>query len=400
MSRRVAKRSTDLNPVYGKMDPTSVQRRFEHLYGPDPLIIRAPGRVNLIGEHTDYNNGFVLPAAIDLEIILAVGRNDAGKIRLHAEDLNESFEQEFEELRISECPWANYLLGVIAQFVNAEIMVGGVDCVFGGDIPIGAGLSSSAAIEVGFAVGMNHLFEAGLEKIDLARMAQSAEHQYAGVHCGIMDQFACIMGKEDQAMKLDCRSLEAEYCSMDLKDWKVVLCNTRVEHSLAASEYNARRKECEEGVQLLQQYQPSVQSLRDVSQDLLESHRTEFDPVVLKRCGYVLAENMRLGEACEHLKEGDIRAFGQKMHESHAGLRDDYEVSCAELDILEELAREDETVAGARMMGGGFGGCTINIVARDQVGGFTDRVRREYQKLTGIVPEFYVTNISNGSDIL
>jgi galactokinase len=381
------------------MESTAVRRRYERLYGPDPVMIRAPGRVNLIGEHTDYNEGFVLPAAVDLEIVLAVGRNRTGRIRIFAEDLNESFEQDLAELRISECRWANYLLGVVAQFKDAGVAVDGIDCVFGGNIPVGAGLSSSAAIEVGFAVGINHLSDAGFDKIALALMAQSAENQYAGVRCGIMDQFACIMGRKNQAMKLDCRSLEAEYYSVDMADWKIVLINTLVEHALAASQYNERRRECERGVELLRTYEPSLKSLRDVPPDLLVDHGPEFDPAVLKRCRYVLAENQRLQEACEHLREGDIRAFGEKMHDSHAGLRDDYEVSCPELDILEKFARDDEAVAGARMMGGGFGGCTINIVERHAVDEFTARVEQEYEKQTGISPEFYVTDIHEGSSI-
>ena len=381
------------------MDSTAVRKRFERLYGTSPVIIRAPGRVNLIGEHTDYNEGFVLPAAIDLEIVLAIGRNDTGRIRFFAEDLNESFEQDFDNLRVSTSQWANYLLGVIAQFVESGVAVEGVDCVFGGDIPIGAGLSSSAAIEVGFAIGINHLLCAGFDKVTMAKMAQSAEHQYAGVHCGIMDQFASIMGRKNQAMKLDCRSLEVEYFPADLANWKIVLCNTRVEHELAASEYNTRRKECERGVKLLRQYEPRLNSLRDVSPELLEARSSEFDPVVLKRCRYVLAENKRVLKVCEHLRDGNIRAVGRIMHESHAGLRDDFEVSCPELDILEEIARRDEAVAGARMMGGGFGGCTINIVHQDQVSGFTDKAGLEYKRQTGITPEFYVTNIGDGSGV-
>ena len=382
------------------MDTGAVARRFQRLFGKSPLMIRAPARVNLIGEHTDYNDGFVLPAAIDFELAFAVGTNNANRLRLFAEDLDESFEHDPRDLRVTGCGWANYFLGVLAQFQKRGIGGTGFDCVFGGNIPIGAGLSSSAALEVGFAIGVNHLTGAGIDNISLARMAQAAEHEYAGVRCGIMDQFVCLMGKAGQAMKLDCRSLEFEYCPANLlPHYKIVLCNTNVEHELAMSEYNTRRRECEQGVELLRQHESSIRSLRDVSLELLLEHRGGMDPSVFRRCKHVLEENKRVMETCDHLRRKDIAAVGQTLHQSHAGLKNDYEVSCAELDILEEIAREDDAVAGSRMMGGGFGGCTINIVQCDEVDRFSESIRREYTARTGRAPAIYAASMTNGASI-
>ena len=373
-----------------------IHSTFQQHFGYEPLLVRAPGRVNLIGEHTDYNDGFVLPAAVDKETIFAVGLNESAKIRLVSYDLNETFElADVAEISPSATHWANYLLGVAAQFQQCGITVPGFDCVFGGNIPIGAGMSSSAAIECGLAFALNQLTGADLPTMDLARMAQKAEHTYAGVQCGIMDQFASLFGRDGHVVRLDCRSLDYAYFPFDTEACNIVLCNSGVKHSLASSAYNTRRQECERGVAVLQQYS-SVQSLRDATLVQLEAYRTELGDTIFRRCSYVVQENTRVEAACRHLEAGDLVAFGQAMYASHAGLRDDYEVSCVELDALVEAARTVPGVFGARMMGGGFGGCTINLVAPEAVEGFIAHMKAMYEEKFGIPLETYHTTIVGG----
>ena len=300
----------------------------------------------------------------------------------------------------SNTAWANYLLGVADQFIKSGCGLRGIDCVFGGDIPIGAGLSSSAAIETGFAIVLNSLFGCNKTKLDMVKMAQNAEHEYAGVMCGIMDQFATMYGISDSAIKLDCRTLEFEYATLELTDYNIVLCDTKVKHSLPSSEYNERRKECEMGVQILKKYNHSISSLRDVDMSFLTSHKEKFDPTVFKRCKYVIEENNRVIEAFKALNDNNIVGFGKLMFQSHKGLRDEYEVSCRELDILEEIARSSDGVIGARMMGGGFGGCTINIVKKERTENFSQKIIAEYKKATGVDPEIYVVQIADGTGII
>ena len=370
---------------------------FQQRFGYAPLLVRAPGRVNLIGEHTDYNGGFVLPAAVDKEIIFAVGLNGGPAIRLVAHDLGETFElASAAEISPSATHWANYLLGVAAQLQLRGIAVPGFDCVFGGNIPVGAGMSSSAAVECGLAFALNRLLHAGLEPLELARLAQQAEHTYAGVQCGIMDQFASLFGRPGQVVRLDCRSLDYAYFPFDTTASRIVLCNSGVKHSLASTAYNTRRQECERGVAMLRQHYPDVQSLRDATLAQLETHRAALDPVVFRRCAYVVQENARVEAACRHLEAGDLAAFGQQMYASHAGLRDDYEVSCPELDALVAAAQGQPGVFGSRMMGGGFGGCTINLVAPHKVDEFIAHVSAAYQQQFGRQLETYQTTIVGG----
>lgn len=382
------------------MNSDQIVKKFKELFKKEPMLIRSPGRINLIGEHTDYNDGFVFPAAIDKEIHFAVAKNDVNMFRFYAVDLEESFELKVEDLKRTETSWANYLLGVAAQFKKAGFALTGIDCVFGGDIPLGAGLSSSAAIENGFAFALKELLNAPVTKIQMIKMAQKAEHEYAGVMCGIMDQFASMTGKKDHAMKLDCRSLEYEYANIDLHDYTILLCNTNVKHELASSEYNNRRKECETGVKILQEYDNNITALRDVSLELLKQHKNEFDPVVYKRCLYVVKENLRVEEAFSALAKNDIKALGDLMYQSHEGLRDDYEVSCKELDQLFDLAQKSDDVIGSRMMGGGFGGCTINIVKKEKVSSFKEDVIREYYNVKDIEPEIYAVKITDGTGLI
>ncbi|AKD02262.1 galactokinase [Pontibacter korlensis] len=372
---------------------------FETRYQQKPVVVRSPGRVNLIGEHTDYNDGFVLPAAINKEIYFAVAPNNTNTFRAYAYDLQQEAEFELSQVQRSDKSWANYLLGVIAQLQKANYEVKGFDLVYGGNIPIGAGLSSSAAVECGLAYALNHIFGYDIAKFDMVKMAQIAEHEYAGVKCGIMDQFASMFGKQNHAVKLDCRTLDYAYYHLDMADYRIVLCDTQVKHNLASSEYNTRRQECEAGVALLQKHYPEVKSLRDVKVAMLEQHQEEFDPIVYKRCIYVVNENNRVEEACRALEKGDMQTFGEKMYASHRGLQHNYEVSCPELDFLVDQAREMDAVLGARMMGGGFGGCTINIVKLDALDTFIKQMEEAYQQQFGISLKTYIAEIVNGSSL-
>ncbi|WP_210488350.1 galactokinase [Rufibacter aurantiacus] len=374
--------------------------KFKKLYKSEPVVARSPGRVNLIGEHTDYNEGFVLPAAINKEIYFALAPNGTQTMRAYAFDLEESGEFDLTNVQRTDIGWANYLLGVVAQLQKANFEVKGFDLVFGGNIPIGAGLSSSAAVECGLAYALNYLYAYGIERFDMVKMAQKAEHEYALVMCGIMDQFASMFGKHNHVVKLDCRSLEYQYYPFNIDDYRIVLCDTQVKHSLASSEYNTRRQECETGVALLQKLYPQVRSLRDVTEQMLERHQDEFDPIVYKRCRYVVQENLRVEDACEDLERGDLVAFGQKMFASHQGLQHDYEVSCPELDFLADRARESDAVLGARMMGGGFGGCTINLVRLDNLDEFTRQMTEAYQQQYNITLKTYVAEIVDGSSLV
>ncbi|WP_210463547.1 galactokinase [Rufibacter roseolus] len=373
---------------------------FQKLYNQEPIVIRSAGRVNLIGEHTDYNEGFVLPAAIDKELYFAIAPNGTTSMRAYSFDLHEKSTFNLEQVAPTQTAWANYLLGVVAQLQKAGHTVPGFDLVFGGNIPMGAGLSSSAAVECGLAYALNHLFGFGLGKMDLVKMAQKAEHEYAGVMCGIMDQFASMFGKRNHVIRLDCRSLEYEYFPFDMRDYRLVLCDTQVKHSLASSEYNTRRQECEAGVTILQKHYPQVNSLRDVTLEMLESQKDEFDAVVYRRCTYVVQENLRVEQACLDLERGDLEAFGQKMFASHQGLQHDYEVSCPELDFLAQVARGCEGVLGARMMGGGFGGCTINLVRLSGLEKFTETVEKAYlQQFNRSLP-IYIARIVDGTGLV
>ena len=376
-----------------------IKDKFKALYGQDPVVVRSPGRVNLIGEHTDYNDGFVLPAAINKEIYFAVAPNGTNTFRAYAHDLQERAEFDLNQVRPSDASWANYLLGVIAQLQKANFDVKGFDLVYGGNIPIGAGLSSSAAVECGLAFALNHIFGFAIPKFELVKMAQLAEHAYAGVNCGIMDQFASMYGRQDHAVKLDCRSLDFDYYHLEMADYRIVLCDTQVKHNLASSEYNTRRQECEAGVAHLQRHYPEVKSLRDVTVAMLEQHQEEFDPTVYKRCTYVVHENIRVEEACRALEQGDMKTFGEKMYASHRGLQHNYEVSCEELDFLVDQAKEMDSVLGARMMGGGFGGCTINLVKLDALEAFTQQMEEAYKLQFGISLKTYVAEIVDGSSL-
>lgn len=379
---------------------SSVATTFQRAFGYAPLLVRAPGRVNLIGEHTDYNEGFVLPAAIDKEIFFAVGLNGRDTVRLISYDKDERYEVALAAIRPGRTLWANYLKGVVAQLRERGVAVPGFDCVFGGNVPMGAGLSSSAAVECGLAFALNQLLNAGLDRLELARLAQAAEQTYAGVQCGIMDQFASLHGRPGQVVRLDCRSLEYAYFPFDTTACGIVLCNSGVKHSLASSEYNTRRQECQRGVAVLQETDPAVRSLRDATLAQLAAGRGAMGEIVYRRCRYVVEENQRVELACEHLLAGDLAGFGRQMYASHAGLRDDYAVSCPELDLLVDAARPLPGVYGARMMGGGFGGCTINLVAVNEIAPFIKAMSAAYEHETGRPLDTYQTTIVGGVEAI
>jgi galactokinase len=374
--------------------------QFLSKYNREPLMINSPGRVNLMGDHTDYNDGFVLPAAIDKVIVLGIGTNKLGKIRAFSADMNESVVLDLNDLHKSDKHWANYIKGVAVELQKKKFKLKGFDVVFGGNIPIGAGLSSSAALEGALTIGLDKLFKLKMDRKEMARIGQLTEHNHVGVNCGIMDQFINLHGEPDKALKLDCRSLEYELYPFHQEDIKIVLCNSKVSHNLADSEYNVRRSQCEQGVRYLREFDPTIENLRDLKLELLLEHQAEMDPVVFKRCKFVLEENERVHKACDDLSNNNLRSFGRRMFESHKGLSEEYEVSCEELDILVELAREQEGLLGCRMMGGGFGGCTINLVENEQVKPFTEYISRAYKERTGIDAEIYVTTINGGAHII
>lgn len=409
------------------MDRKKLSHEFKERFGDTPdFIASAPGRVNLIGEHTDYNDGFVFPVAINRYIhIVAKKRNDR-QVHLHALDVNETCQFSLDTDADTHLPvWSNYLRGVahlLQDLVLKDLGLrqNGMSALITGDVPIGAGLSSSAALEVasvlsflsvcGLAVNdtsiqseyvlANHAVELlDIPATKLAALCQRAENEYAGVNCGIMDPTISLLGKSDHALFLDCRSLKYKHVPLYLKDTRLVICNTNVKRELASSEYNKRRAECEKGVEILQKWKPDISSLRDVTLKDLKKYEAELPHITQKRCRYVVEENARVENAVSALTKGDLDTFGHLMNASHEGLRYDYEVSCHELDILTEIAQNTDGVIGARMTGAGFGGCTVNLVKKDSVDQFSERVMTEYPKRAKIEPDIYVCNIGDGARI-
>jgi galactokinase len=378
-----------------------VRDAYIKLHGKEPQMFRSPGRINLIGEHTDYNDGFVMPAGIDREMIFAIGFSDTNTSTLHALKHGQTHSFDIQKpVRVARPLWANFMLGVLHKYQERGLNLKPIHCVVDGDVPTGAGLSSSAALECGFAYGVDHLHNFGLPRLDMVHIAQWAEHHYVGVLCGIMDQFASMMSMADQAFMLDCRTLEYHYFPLDLKDFTLVLCDTQVKHSLASSGYNTRREECEQGVAVLQRHYASVKSLRDVTLEQINLHRAELGDTVYKRCCYVVEENARVAAAAEHLSHGDLIAFGECMYESHNGLSHQYEVSCEELDFLFDLAQQHPGVIGARMMGGGFGGCTLNLVRRSDIEGFVSTLQAAYREKFNVEMGHYIVRLVDGTSTL
>ena len=378
-----------------------IAKKFKDLFGTEPLIVCSPGRINIIGEHTDYNNGFVLPASIDKAAYLAIALRNDDEIHLRAEDLNETFSTTIQEMKpVGDISWPNYILGSVAQFIKKGIPLKGFNALLTSDVPIGAGLSSSAAVECATTFALNELFKTKLGRVEMVKMSQTAEHEYAGVMCGIMDQFASMMGKKDHVIKLDCRSLEYEYVPFKLEGIKILLLDTNVKHSLASSEYNTRRKECAQAVEWIKEHEPNVDSLRDVTEEMLDKYVLPKDQLIDKRSRFVVQEISRLQKACEDLKRGDIAAMGKKMFATHDGLSEMYSVSCDELDYLINFVRTNDAVIGARMMGGGFGGCTINLVKEEAIAGLIKDLSAQYEKHSGKKLSAYVVSISDGTEII
>jgi len=371
---------------------------FHELYHGEPLLVRSPGRINLIGEHTDYNEGFVLPAAIDKYVNVAVSKRPDDLVSMYAMQFGEKMEVRVTDIKPIPDSWTNYILGVVDQLIKRGHAIGGFNMVVDGNVPTGAGLSSSAAIECAACYALKELFNIELTKFDIALISQKAEHTYPGVQCGIMDQFASVFGQKDKALKLDCRTLEYVEVPLHLQGYKIVLMNTNVKHSLASTAYNKRREECAEGVALVQKHIYGVSSLRDVTVDMLEKYVQ--DPLILQRCRYVVEENARVNLAVQQLQRGNITGLGAQMYRSHTGLSQEYEVSCKELDYLVDAVKNNPLVAGARMMGGGFGGCTINIIREEAIDELVHYLSENYQKDMGKPLTAYIAVTSHGTEII
>lgn len=386
--------------VSGNASKEALHELFIKRYGTTPLLVQSPGRINLLGEHTDYNNGYVMPAAINKGVRFAIAKSSHSTSEIYSVKYAAAVTVDpTNPVKVETPLWANYLLGVLARLKQKGLVPGSFQCVFDGDLPTGAGLSSSAALECGFVFALNELFRFGLSRHDMIHIAQWSEHNYVGVLCGIMDQFASMMGKADHAMILDCQSLEHTYFPLPLSEYELLLCDTGVKHSLASSAYNTRRQECEEGVRLLQQVYPTLKTLRDVSYNTILKHKHLLPEVIFNRCAYVTAENERVLAAGENLKKNQLAEFGRKMYQTHEGLSKLYEVSCPELDFLVTEAKANN-VLGARMMGGGFGGCTLTIIDKKTAPDFIEQLTPAYHSTFGITLKTYRVKLDQGTAVI
>jgi galactokinase len=384
----------------GEMDPQELGSRFEKRFGRRPRIFRAPGRVNLIGEHTDYNDGFVMPAAVGFSSYVAIAPREDRKLLIDSEEFPGHFEFDLDHLPASRTgAWCDYMLGVASVLQQTGCRLHGANLLVHGEVPIGAGLSSSAAIEVASALSFTSLDSAHLPLPQLAKLCRRAENEFVGARVGIMDQFVSCMGKAGHAFFLDCRSLGYKFVPIPA-GIQLVVCNTMVKHELATGAYNQRRAECEEGVRLFSRWNPAVRALRDVSLELLDQHAKDLPPIIAKRCTHVVCENQRTLDAAQSLMDGDLKTVGHLMRESHNSLRNLYEVSCAELDVMVDSAEGLPGFIGGRMTGGGFGGCTVNLVRQENSQAFAAQISERYLKATGIHPQTYLCSAEDGAQEL
>lgn len=378
------------------METAKIRSKFAELYGEAGALFTSPGRINLIGEHTDYNGAFVFPGAVDKAMYAEIRLNGTDRVRAYALDLGESAEFGLEEANAPQQSWARYVFGVCREIIKRGGKISGFDTVFAGDVPLGAGMSSSAALESTFAFALNELFNLGIDKFELAKIGQATEHNYVGVKCGIMDQFASVFGKEGHLIRLDCKSLEYEYFPFKPEGYRLLLVDSVVKHELASSAYNKRRESCEAAVAAIAKKYPEMKYLRDASMAQLNEVKAEITAEDYMRSEYVIEEVQRVLDVCDALERGDYETVGQKMYETHHGMSKLYEVSCEELDFLNDLAKE-MGVTGSRVMGGGFGGCTINLVKDELYDKFKAEVKARYTAKYGREPKFYDVVISDGA---
>ena len=375
---------------------SAISEKFMTLFGHEGEFFASAGRINLIGEHTDYNGGYVFPGAIDRGMLAEISLNGTERVCAYALDLDEYVEFGIEESDIPEQGWAKYIFGVCREIIKRGGRIGGFNTVFAGDVPLGAGMSSSAALESTFAFALNELFGLGIDRFELARIGQATEHNYCGVNCGIMDQFASIFGKKGNLMRLDCKTLEYKYYPFNPEGYSLVLLDSAVKHELASSAYNRRRESCENVVKAIRKRHPEVEFLRDAGMEWLDEVKDEISEEDYKRAEYVIGEIRRVLEVCDALERGDYETVGRKMYETHYGMSRLYEVSCEELDFLNEVAKKCG-VTGSRIMGGGFGGCTINLVRNELHDGFIAEANASFAAKFGHEPKVYDVVISDGA---
>lgn len=379
------------------MDIEFVRSRFiKHFDGSTGSVYASPGRINLIGEHTDYNGGFVFPGAIDKGMVAELKINGTNKVRAYSIDLKDYVEFGLNEEDAPRASWARYIFGVCREIIKRGGKIAGFNTAFAGDVPLGAGMSSSAALESTYAYALNDMFDCGIDKFELAKIGQATEHNYCGVNCGIMDQFASVFGKAGHLIRLDCRSLEYQYFPFNPEGYRLVLLDSVVKHELASSAYNDRRKSCENVVAAIQKRHPHVEFLRDANMDMLNEVKGEITAEDYMRAEYVIGEVQRVLDVCDALECGDYETVGKKMYETHYGMSKLYEVSCEELDFLNEIAKECG-VTGSRVMGGGFGGCTINLVKNELYDHFIETAKARYKEIYGRMPKVYDVVISDGA---
>jgi galactokinase len=377
----------------------SLVNEFIQRFGTGPRLFSAPGRVNLIGEHTDYNDGFVMPAAIEFNTSVAAAARKDDKIVVVSRKFQEKFEFALHEHSSRRNHWTDYVQGVAVTLQNAGFPLRGANLLISSDVPMGAGLSSSAALEVASGYALLEIAETKIPLVQLAQLCQRAENEFVGARCGIMDQFISCLAEQDHCLMIDCRSLEFSKLPIP-RDCTLVICNTMVRHQLTSGEYNVRREECDEALAILKRFIPSAQALRDVTPQQFEQYNHQLPPLLYRRCRHVISEIQRVRDAAEALQKGELRLFGELMRQSHASLRDDYEVSCPELDAMVNIASKQPGVYGARMTGGGFGGCTINLVKKEAVSRITAQIAAEYEQATRVRPEIYVSGAAAGVGIV